>query len=183
MTFASEKKLYCGQSDLPLSEQGAASLLELKQQGIYPKSADMFFTSGLLRAENTLELLYGPVHRQVLLQLAEYKFGIFEMKSYEELKKQAEYQAWIADETGLVTCPGGESRQEFTHRVLAGFGVLTEKTRQNETTLAVCHGGVIVAIMEHLFPSTRRFYEWQPEPGRGYSITYAPEEPYSWSNI
>jgi len=172
-TLPNEKKLYCGQTDVPLSEQGAASLLDLKQQGIYPKDIGMFFTSGLLRTEETLNLLYGSVHREILPQLAEYRFGDFEMKSYAELKKQTCYQAWITDKTDLVCCPGGESRQLFNRRVFAGFDTLMEKARQADVALAVCHGGVIVTIMDFLFPDTRHFYEWQPEPGRGYSLMYA----------
>lgn len=168
-TLANEKKLYCGQTDLPLSEQGAAALLALKAQSIYPVDVDLFFTSGLLRTEETLALLYGSVPREALPRLAEFRFGLFEMKSYEELKEQADYRAWISDETGLIACPQGDCRQDFTKRVLSGYAILREKTG---TVLAVCHGGVIVCIMDELFPGIRHFYEWQPEPGRGYSITY-----------
>ena len=182
-TLANEKKLYCGQTDLPLSEQGTASLLELKRQGIYPKNIDMFFTSGLRRAEETLELLYGEIHREILSELAEFRFGDFEMKSYEDLKDQADYQAWITDETGLIACPGGDSKVLFTRRVLAGFDMLTKWGEKSETVLAVCHGGVIVTIMDFLFPSSRNFYEWQPEPGCGYSITYDSTQPNQYKAI
>ena len=169
-TRANEQNLYCGQTDLPLSPNGIAELADLKKLGIYPKRADLYFTSGLLRAEQTLNLLCGPVRREVLPLLAEYHFGSFEMKSHEELKGHADYQAWITDGTGYIPCPGGDSKQGFTRRVLEGFGLLADKARLTGPALGVCHGGVIACIMEHLFPNIRNFYEWQPEPGRGYTL-------------
>jgi len=173
-TSANEGRLYCGATDIPLSEGGIAELSELKTKGIYPVKPDLYFTSGLVRAEQTLDLLYGPVYREALPQFMEYHFGDFEMKSYETLKNQSDYQAWITDETGLVFCPGGECKQEFTRRVIKGYESLV-KNMQCKNALAVIHGGVITSIMEYLFPSTRNFYEWQPKPGRGYTLTLAPD--------
>jgi len=174
-TMANQQKLYCGSTDIPLSEAGVAELANLREQGIYPipASGSVFFTSGLLRTQQTLDILYGPVKRETLPQLAEFKFGNFEMHSYEELKNQDDYQAWITDETGAISCPGGECRQSFTRRVLTGFEILSS---QDNDTFAVCHGGTITCIMEHLFPGIRNFYEWQPKPGHGYTIIYTPGE-------
>jgi len=170
-TTANEQKMYCGATDLPLSDNGIAELKELKQQGIYPKSTDLYFTSGLMRTEQTLGLLYGSVRREALPQLAEFNFGDFEMKNYEMLKEQADYQKWITDEEGRVFCPNGDSGQSFARRVIDGYNQLITST-QSKSALAVVHGGVIACIMEHLFPNTRNFYEWQPKPGRGYTLTY-----------
>ena len=175
-TAANEKKLYCGKTDLPL-------LLDIKDEkgeGIvpakYPQDIDLFFTSGMLRANQTLELIYGPVRSEALPELAEYNFGDFEMKSHNELKNDPAYQAWIADDTGKTPCPGGESREQFKRRVLSGFALLIEKNRKVNTTLTVCHGGAIVYIMDSLFPDIRHFYEWQPANGGGYTITITEEK-------
>ncbi|MCL2362395.1 MAG: histidine phosphatase family protein [Defluviitaleaceae bacterium] len=182
-TLANEKKLYCGETDLPLSENGIAALLELKHQGIYPTGVDMFFTSGLTRTNETLNLLYGSVHSEAIPELAEFRFGDFEMKSYEELKHQTDYQAWITDEAGHISCPGGDNKIQFAQRVLDGFNLLKKKSQNADGVLLVCHGGVIVTIMEHLFPGDRNFYEWQPEPGRGYSLWYKTDEVYQYKAI
>lgn len=54
-------------------------------------------------------------------------FGDFEMKSYQELKDTAAYQAWITDVEHNV-CPNGESapqvleRNRGRHRSGAGVG-------------------------------------------------------------
>ena len=134
-TIANEQKLYCGATDIPLSDNGKAELLQLKDQGIYP-CADIYFTSGLVRTEQTLDLLYGSVHREALPQLMEFNFGEFEMKSYEMLKEQADYQAWITDEAGQVSCPNGDSRQNFNRRVIDGYELIIKKA-QGKTALVV----------------------------------------------
>jgi len=170
-TSANEKRLYCGQTDLPLSENGFSEITLLTKQGVYPR-ADIFFTSGLLRAEQTLQLIYGEINRITDPRISEFNFGLFEMKSYDELKDRADYQAWITDETGGVQCPRGESKRQFETRVLAGYNALVEETRNSKKVSAfvVCHGGVIACIMEYLHPGTRNFYERQPQPGRGYTL-------------
>jgi len=173
-TMANEQNLYCGANDLPLSEAGVADLMRLRELDIYPKPAEscLYFTSGLLRAEQTLNLIYGSVHRIVLPQFAEYNFGSFEMKSHEELKDHEEYQAWISDETGHIACPSGDSKFSFLSRVLEGYKLLMQNVQSGSDAIVVCHGGVIVCFMEHLFHQTRQLYEWLPEPGRGYTLTY-----------
>jgi len=182
-TMANEKHLYCGQTDLPLSELGATAISENKQQGIYPRAADLFFTSGFLRTEQTLNLIYDHPPREVLPQLAEYHFGHFEMKGHADLESRDDYRAWTIDETGHICCPGGESKDIFSQRVMTGFNLLLEYAQQVEAVLAVCHGGVITRIMDNLFPGVRNFYEWQPEPGRGYSLTYDIEKICSYKTI
>ena len=57
MTEANEKHLYCGSTDLPLSEAGIAALRELH----YDIQNARFLTSGMRRTEQTLELLFGSV--------------------------------------------------------------------------------------------------------------------------
>jgi len=174
-TMANEQKLYCGATDLALSETGKVELLSLYEQGIYSKGerASIYIISGFRRTEQTLELLYGAVCREIVPELAEFDFGKFEMQSYETLKEYGDYQAWIMDKSGSIACPGGESKQDFTRRVLQGFESVLDRARAaNAQAFIVCHGGVIACIMEHLCPGAKNFYEWQPKPGRGYTLTY-----------
>jgi len=182
-TMANEQKLYCSTTDLPLSETGVDELLNLQKQGIYPKSSNLYYTSGLLRTEQTLELLYDSVKRTTIPALAEFNFGDFEMKSYETLKEQDDYKAWITDKTGLVACPNGDSKQEFIHRCMQAYTQMELDTQNVSNSLIICHGGVIACIMEFLFPATRNFYEWQPETGRGYTIAYTKGNLKSYKKI
>ena len=169
-TLANEKRLYCGQTDLPLSESGAKEIAALKTQGIYP-NAELFFTSGLLRTDQTLDIIHSGAKREAVPDIAEFKFGAFEQKSYEQLKEGQDYQAWITDESGDFQCPGGESKNQFKKRVIEGFEYIADKSRQHKA-IVVCHGGTIAVIMEYLYPNAQNFYEWQPKPGRGYTLIY-----------
>ncbi len=169
-TEASEKHLYCGSTDLPLSEAGRAALTERKAAGIPPVSVDglRVVTSGMKRCEETLLLLYGDVPHETDPAFREMDCGAFEMRSYEDMKNDPDYIAWITGDNEANVCPGGESGRIMTARVLAGLERLRADGRD---TLLVTHGGVIAAIMAHLFPGEgKNRYEWQPKPGGGYEI-------------
>ncbi len=172
-TLANQDGLYCGKTDLPLTEEGLQAVKDLAAQGIYPslKGLDVY-TSGLARTRQTLEAIYGPVDHKILPGFQEMDFGLFEMKSYEQLKNNPAYLAWIEDETGRLACPEGESSSDFIQRVNSSFEKLKSK---KSSALLICHGGVIARLMEQIFPQEgRHFYRWQPRPGLGYSI-FLPE--------
>jgi len=174
LTEANEKKLYCGQIDLPLSENGIKEIESLKNQNIYPEKPDMFFTSGLVRTSQTLNIIYGEIKYIIEPLIMEYNFGLFEMKSHEQLKDNEDYQSWITDETGDFICPDGESKNQFGERIKTGYkNILDKVNNQNKQSAMIsCHGGVIVSIMEMLMPKVKNFYEWQPKAGRGYMLIY-----------
>ena len=100
-TDGSRRDLYYGAADIPALPESLAALHE--NAAAYPRAA-RYYTSGLLRTEQTLEAIYGPVAHQQLPGLREMNFGDFEMKSYQELKDTAAYQAWITDVEHNV-CP------------------------------------------------------------------------------
>ena len=81
-TIANEQKLYCGSTDLPLSEEGKKEIALLKEEGIYPAGAGMLFTSSLIRTDETLDIIYEGCEGIHIPEIAEYDFGLFEMKSY-----------------------------------------------------------------------------------------------------
>ena len=80
-TEANEKWLYCGSTDLPLSEKGRDEIREIH----YDIPNVRFLTSGMKRANETLEILFGDVPYAVDSRFREVDFGIFEMRSYYEL--------------------------------------------------------------------------------------------------
>ena len=168
-TEANEKHLYCGSTDLPLSEGGKSELTERKNTVKYP-SIDGFriLTSGMRRCEETLIILFGDIPHDTDSAFREMDFGAFEMRSYEEMKNDPDYIAWITGDNEANVTPGGESGNRMTERVINGLNRLIEEDRD---TLLVTHGGVIAAVMAHLFAEEgRNRYEWQPKPGGGYVI-------------
>ena len=165
-TDANEKRIYCGFTDIPLSESGKAGLLRLIETGKYPK-ADIYITSGMKRTDETMRMIYNKSPDLVMEEFKEYNFGAFEMKSHIELCGDAGYLRWI--EGGCeISCTSGESRDIFENRIKSGLRRLARLEAQS--AVIVCHGGVIASIMEFLFPGKRNFYEWQPGFGRGYTI-------------
>lgn len=163
-TEANEKHLYCGSTDLPLSPDGAKALRGLR----YDMQNVRFLTSGMKRTNETLRILFGNVPYEVEPRFREVDFGAFEMRGYEELKDTPAYRQWLTGDNEANVPPGGESGARMTVRVLAA---LEEVLTSGQDTVIVTHGGVIAAIMTHLFPEEgRNRYRWQPQPGHGYAV-------------
>jgi len=142
-----------------------------------PAPGTRFITSGMRRCNETLEALFGTVPYEIEPDFREIDFGDFEMKSYEMLKDDPAYQAWLTGDNEKNVPPNGESGEHMTRRALAAFARVQEAGRD---AVIVTHGGVIAAIMAHLFPEGKNRYEWQSPNGGGYVIEdgeYAPFSP------
>ena len=160
-TEANEKWLYCGSTDLSLSEKGREELAGFS----YDIPNVRFLTSGMKRTNETLRLLFGDVPYEVDPRFREVDFGIFEMQSYSEIKDTPEFQAWVTGDNEANVPHGGESGLQMKQRVLEAFADI------REDTVLICHGGVIAAIMAHLFPEEHKSrYDWQPKNGKGYCL-------------
>lgn len=165
LTTANERRLYCGSSDLPLSAEGVRQLERIHYD---IPDAQRYITSGMMRCDETMTLLFGKVEREVVPGFREIDFGAFELKSYETLKEDPAYQAWISGDNEGNVPPSGESGKQMTRRVLTAFG---EVLSDGRSAVIVTHGGVIAAIMTALFPGEGcSRYEWQPIPGHGYVL-------------
>lgn len=163
-TEANEKRLYCGSTDLPLSPAGREVLKKMS----YDIENVRFLTSGMQRTDQTLNILFGDVPFHPDPRFREVDFGIFEMHSYEELKDDLAYQIWITGDNEANVPPQGESGGQMRRRVLCAF---SDVRQSNQDTAIITHGGVIAAIMAHLFPEEKKNrYQWQPKPGCGYQI-------------
>ena len=161
-TEANELRLYCGSTDLPLSDSGREELRRIR----YDISGVRFLTSGMARANETMELLFPGIPYEIDPRFREVDFGAFEMRSYEQLKDNPAYQTWLTGDNESNVPPGGESGKQMTERVLSAFADI------QKDTCIVTHGGVIAAIMAARFPEVGRHrYQWQPKNGCGYAIT------------
>ena len=179
LTRANALRLYGGSTDSPLTDQGRE--IALKRRGAIPP-CEIHLSSGMKRADETLYLMTGHHPDRTLSGLQEMDFGAFEMKSYDQLKDDPDYIRWIEDPTGTVRCPGGENMNAFRERVLSAGDELL-RLEQN-TACAVCHGGVIVNLMQAWFPQVQRhFYEWQPGPCGGYKIAVDDGRPTAFEEV
>ena len=168
-TRANEEHLYCGSTDLPLSEEGRKCLMQ--KRGVYGTEWESFYTSGLIRTKETQEILFGEQKAaKEEPNLREMDFGDFEGKSYEMLKDDPAYQEWISGDNERKICPGGESGDQMKERALSALDRILQRDPAKRIVI-VTHGGPIAAIMQRLFPGKRlNRYEWQPECGEGYLL-------------
>lgn len=161
-TRANEERRYCGSTDLPLSDLGREELKSLS----YPRWEAKYVSSGMTRANETLEVLFPGTPYERDLRFWEVDFGIFEGKTYDELKDTQAYQIWLTGDNEANVPPEGESGEQMCIRVLEALSEI------REDTVLVCHGGVIAAIMAELFPEEgKNRYRWQPKNGHGYAVS------------
>ena len=188
-TEPNKARMYYGSTDVPLNNEGVDIIAGFTASGAYPKAdGAALYTTGLLRTEQTFFLIYGCKEHHAMPELREYRFGDFEMKTHEQLVEEEAYQAWINDKEGMTPCPGGESPNDFRSRIGTGFSKIMENYAGEENrerkSIIVCHGGVISLIMSICFPhADKNIFQWQPEPGRGYTIRIDGGEPVAFDEI
>ena len=83
------KDLFYGSTDLPLVDQGVQQVKALRGHGVYPSpDGAKLYTSGMLRTEQTFELIFGDRSHDTIPDLKEIGVGIFEMKTIERMLKR-----------------------------------------------------------------------------------------------
>lgn len=173
-TEATEKHIYCGWSDLPLSPLGIEEIKGYIGEGIYDFDPDLIITSGMKRANETAELIFPGREYTVETDLMEMNFGAFELRSYEELKTVPSYIAWIEDSEGTTPCENGEATGEFYNRcntcMRRILSDLPFDGRDGMSLAIVSHGGTINGFISKYVDSSLKFYEAQPAPARGFKI-------------
>lgn len=161
------KGLYYGKTDLPLLPEGIKALEELKLNYRYP-TAKRYYTSGMLRAEQTFRILYGDIPHGIIPDLREIDCGDFEMRSYEQLKDDPAFQAWITGDNEANICPNGESGNAVTERALAALMPIIEA---GEDAVIITHSGVIGGVLMRLFTKGNR-YDYRVDPGFGFTLGF-----------
>lgn len=175
-TPGNEKRQYIGSTDEELSEQEVLNFKQKYKIDSYPQ-VQQVIVSPMKRCIQTAELVYPEVQIQQESLLKECDFGIFEGKTYEELKDRAEYQAWL-DSGGTIAFPEGEEQKEFRSRCVRGMLCQVDRLcKENvESAAFVVHGGTIMAVLEQLAEDQKDFYHWQMENGGGYRMLVDEEE-------
>ena len=174
MTYGNKYGLYYGATDLPLLEEGVEELRQRKLTHRYP-TAPRYYTSPLQRTQQTLREVYGDVDFTVVDGLREMNFGVFEMRTVEDLRQEAEFVAWNRDVVCNV-CPGGESFADVHARALEAIApILTA----DEDAVCVIHGGVIATLMFTWFPG-KAFDDWMIQPGTGWQVTVEGGKPVDY---
>ncbi len=142
---------YWGKSDVKLSVQGLAQAERLRDR-LTGENIDAIYSSDLIRARVTAEIIASGHSLPVIPcpELREVNFGELEGLTFEEISRKYPEVAklWI-ERSPELEYPGGESRDDFTHRV-AGFRKRLEKHGPSDTVLIVAHSGVLRTLICHL---------------------------------
>ena len=170
-TKSNKRHAYLGNTNEPLSNEGGEQIIFYNEAGKYPKEKDnlLIVSSPMLRCLQTKDILYPDTRAILLPEWKEIDFGRFEGKNYQDLNGDPDYQRWI-DSGGVTAFPGGESRDEFVKRSMAGLEWCIECMEDYKQKSAVCvvHGGTIMAIMSSLTGGD--YYDYQVKNGQGYEI-------------
>lgn len=167
-TLSNLQKRYVGRLDEPLFEPEKQSL----PQNL-PSSVGKLYVSPMKRCLQTAEILYPGVKYSLEPGLREMDFGAFEGKTYEDLKEDSRYIAFL---NGSDQIPEGDSVSAFKKRCADTFTRLIEESDlediANEPTVLICHGGVIMAVMEAFEAGQKGFYGYQVKNGGGFLTNY-----------
>lgn len=166
------ERRYIGKTDQPLCGEGKQVLLKNIRDGRYPR-CDAVYTSPMKRCLETARAVYPDITAVVVEDLCECNFGDFEGKTYEQLKDNPKYRLFL-ESGGAGEIPNGESGGQFKARCLRAFQELLEDMQERKVSASavVCHGGTIMAILEHFGGQGRTFYDYQAENCGGYCGTY-----------
>src|SRR5699024_9253877 len=145
----------------------------------YP-AVESVIASPMKRCIETARLIYPEAEIRTEPLLRECDFGLFEGKTYEELKNHPAYIEWL-ESGGMTAFPEGEPQELFRNRCAEGvqkwIDILLEE--KAESAAFVVHGGTIMASLSRLAEETHYFYHWQVENGGGYEALVTERE---WLN-
>lgn len=179
-TPGNEKRQYIGKTDEDLSLAAVENFRHRKREGseylIYPP-VERIVTSPLKRCVQTAELIWPGQEIVTEPMFRECDFGVYERKTYEELKNEPEYIKWL-NSGGMTAFPGGEDQAAFRGRCVSSARRWIRRLldEEKESAAFVVHGGTIMAVLEKLAEGPHDFYRWQSENGSGYAARADREE-------
>ncbi|MDD3819695.1 MAG: histidine phosphatase family protein, partial [Actinomycetota bacterium] len=165
-------KRYCGFSNPPLNAYGISQVKILAKK-IRSYEVSVVYSSDLLRAKQTAQLLFPDHQIKVTPDFREYNFGIFEGLTYSEIMKSYPllYQNWVNDPLN-IRIPEGEGPGEFKKRVFdALYSVIS--LNKDKTVALVAHSGPIKLILcKMLGYGFEKFYELEQQNATFSVIDY-----------
>ena len=175
MTPGNLKKQYVGSTDQPLSQEGEA-LARQRRETMPP--VDGLWVSPLKRCRQTAELLFPGMEQHIVSDLQECDFGDYECKTWEELKDEEIYRAWISGDFS-ITFPHGESMEAFISRCRRGIQEVAREAKSLglERAAVVAHGGTWLVVMGTFGRPDRELYEWQVKNCGGFRVSVQ-EDPF-----
>lgn len=159
-TKANLEKRYLGWTDAPLADTSKLSVVDASIETVYG--------SDLQRCRTTAAHYFPNASYYADARLRESNFGEFEGKTYEDLKKDARYRAWLDDPIHFPP-PQGEAFDDFVARVVEGFNDLP---KMEDHYFLVVHGGVIRALLVAYAPTEQPFWSYQVPHDHQFHLTF-----------
>jgi len=165
------KKKYCGSVDIGLNETGRKQIRRLRDR-LKSQKIDKVYASDKKRAIQTAEIIFKGREIELISDLREMHFGVFEGLTYKQvMKKYASlYKKWL-DDPFSITMPKGESLFSFKKRVIKAIRSIISKNR-NKAVAVICHGGPISMIISYALKS-RQFWQNIPDSASLSIIEYS----------
>ena len=174
ITQANLDGTYCGTTDLPLCAEGFARLAGLAGKYEYPYP-DVVYTSPLLRARQTANVLFPDYEHFVKDGLREASFGVYEGRRFSDLSDDADFQKWVSFGSE-VTPEGAEPHEKFNRRCVETFVEIVGELMKSGTHSAavVTHASVIANVLANIAYPKKNAYDWQCYAGCGYTVLADP---------
>jgi len=155
-----------GSPDTSLSNKGKEQILNAKKI-VESISFDKVYISPLKRAIETSRIL--NLNGVLETRVKEINFGIFEGKTYEEIKREypEEAYAWTNDYINY-RIPKGESLMDLYKRT---SNFLEEVVPEDKDIIVVTHEGIIKCALCWVFDNVEYFYRFKVGNGSITTIT------------
>ncbi|USK85061.1 histidine phosphatase family protein [Peribacillus asahii] len=170
LTEANERKAYLGWTDSPLSEGGKADIQALA--GCFD-TYEHIISSDLPRCVTTAQLLFPTASIISDSAFREMNWGLWEGKTYEQLKEDSYYQTWLENPM-KADVPEGESYPVFSERIREGWRNLN--IGKVENIVIMTHGGVVRELLARYAPEEKSFWDWQIPHAGGYELFWNDKE-------
>ena len=173
-TPGNEKRQYIGCTDEHLSETAVKAFRN--RAYTYP-DAQYIIASPMKRCIETARLIYPDAEIKTEPMLRECDFGLFEGKTYEELKEHPAYIEWL-ESGGTTAFPGGEAQEVFRERCAEGVRkwISLLAGERVDSAAFIVHGGTIMAALSQMAEEPCDFYHWQVKNGGGFTAEVPDEK-------
>ena len=158
-----------GQTDIPLSSEGKASLDDLVQ-AVHSVAPEFIISSDLRRCRDLAQAAALQVECPVRLDTRwrEIHFGAWENRSWDEIRQadEAGFERWSLD-FQHESPPQGESFQDLLKRVAAAV----EDLPRDQTAMVITHAGCLRALACLLkIVSPERMFDWEVPYGALFAL-------------
>lgn len=146
-----------------------SSLADVSSLAIVDKDVTKVYGSDLLRCRETAAHYFPNATYMADKRFRESNFGEFEGRTYEELKSDRRYCAWLDDPVQSPP-PKGEGFDAFCARVIEGFTTLP---KGEDVYHLVVHGGVIRALLVAFAPTEQPFWTYHTPHDKMFSLSFS----------